>query len=492
MNVLFIYSLKDAFSPDKPLLTRADIPFGISYISSFLKKEGHDTELAVLTKKTRFIAIDRIIKKTSPRLICFTAVFSEYAFITDAAKYIKKRYPGIFQLIGGPHVSLNPESCIAAPFDAICVGEGEEATLELVKQLEGNIAPSGISNLWIRKGGNFEKNITRPFLKKIDILPYPDTSLWDRWIEKPKEFFTVLLGRGCPFLCAYCCNHALRKIASGDYVRLRSADNIIQEIRDTILVNRDVKKIYLEVETFGLDIEWAKKLCAKLEELNRELIEPLSFGTNLRITPGIDAEDLLSTMKKCGFDFINIGLESGNENIRRGVLKRNYSNEDIFRAVRSAKKYGIRVIFYILMGIPGETAEDFKDTIRVSRICQPDHYMLSIFFPYPGTELYKSAEERGLIKRPLDIRNERARAALDMPEFTKRQIISNYIWFEYNVYKGLKPLYKILDTVFTLKIKSIPVFFYILNIVLGNKMMRSLKESWKKAVHRSFVFMLTV
>jgi radical SAM superfamily enzyme YgiQ (UPF0313 family) len=443
MNVLFIYSEQDPYTPEKPLEWQERVQFGISYISSFLKERGHNTRLLVLTKKTRHL-VAPAIREFDPGLICFTAVYSEYAFLVHIAAEIKRRFPGIFLLAGGPHVSLSPEECINDAFDALCIGEGEYPSWELVEQLERGAKTSGIQNLWIKMDGEIERNPTRPFIQDLDSLPFPDRVMWEPWIAHPSWRPSVLLGRGCPFQCTYCCNHALRKLAPGRYVRLRSPVNIVQEIEEIRERYPDVGEIYLEVETFGARKEWALELCNHLEQLNGRLKNPIVFGANLRVTPGCDHEELFAACKRSNFRFINIGLESGSERVRREVLRRHYSNDDIINTVRLAKKYGLQVGIYNLIGIPGESNRDFKETIRVNRICQPDWFLLSVVFPYPGTDLFRTSQEQGLLEQLPDTDLERRRPALKLPDFSPRQIRRHYTWFSLEVYRGYKPLGAIL------------------------------------------------
>ena len=138
MNVVFIFSLNQVLSSDKPLFSLDQIQFGISYISALLKKNGHKTSLIVLSKLfggKNFLTIDSHIKKHKPKVICFTAVATEYEFIASVATYIKSKYPKIFLVIGGPHVTLSPDLAIKDNFNAVCISEGEYPTFELVSQL---------------------------------------------------------------------------------------------------------------------------------------------------------------------------------------------------------------------------------------------------------------------------------------------------------------------------------------------------------------------
>lgn len=462
MNILFIYSLYDIASPRKPLVTPEVMQFGISYISSYLKSRGHNTGLGVLSRisgQKNKEMIDERIKDIRPGAIFFTAVSTEYDFISSLARYIRDRFPEIYLVIGGPHVSLNPEG-VLGNFDAVCIGEGEEAALELVGQLEKGLRPSGIPNMWLKNGERIEKNPTRPFRQNLDDLPFPDREMWKEWIDEvPAARESILLGRGCPFDCTYCCNHALRKLSTGNYTRYRSPDNILSEIETLAAASPLKREIYLEVENIGSNKEWVLELCSKIEGLNKTLTNPLSFGVNIRITPGLDTNAIFSALKRGNFRFINIGLESGSERVRREILNRNYSNKDIIDAVKLARSFGLQVSLLNLVGIFGETLSDFEETVRINRICQPDWVGVSIFYPYPGTRLYSLCRQKGLLDSAISTEMERGRAVLDLQGFGKRQIEHNYACFEYLVYKGHKPAYKLLSKAAFLKIRGNPFLF---------------------------------
>ncbi len=483
MNILFICSWNDIESRNKPVQKPEDIQLGISYISAILKKNNHKTRLIVLGKgldKINKKIIDKHIKNFNPGLIGFTAVSTDYQNAAEIAGYIKKTYPDIFLLIGGPHASLNPEQVIKDDFDALCVGEGEYPTLELVQQLEKNVNVGQIQNLWIKKGVNIEKNNPRPFLDNLDILPFPDRSMWYKWIDNPRLGYTVLLGRGCPFMCTYCSNHALKKLAKGRYVRFRSPENIINEIENISNKMPGVQEIYLEVESFAVNIKWALELCSELEKLNKNRKNPFRFGVNIRVTPNAQFENLFKAMKRSNFTFINIGLESGSERIRREILNRRYSNQDIIRTVHLAKKYGLKVAVNNIIGIPGETIKDFFETVKINSICMPDRSNTFIFIPYPGTRLYLFCKEQGILKGNIDCEMERRKATLDLKGFSKKQIQKCFIWFDYHVFKGKKPLYKIMARVIRSKFQSM----YFLNQIYRKFTRLSIFKKLARLLHK--------
>jgi anaerobic magnesium-protoporphyrin IX monomethyl ester cyclase len=265
----------------------------------------------------------------------------------------------------------------------------------------------------------------------------------------------IILGRGCPFQCTYCCNHALMKIAPGKFVRFRSPENVMQELETLMHTFPKTKEMYFEVETIGANKQFAVDLCGQLRDCNAKLSKPLSFGVNLRITPHMDYDTLFQAFQHAHFGYVKIGLESGSDRVRKEILNRHYSNADIVKAVKAAQQYGLKVATYVMVGIPGETLRDFKETIRCLRECQPHRAGLSIFYPYPGTELYKLCQEQGLLNQRQITTKEREIATLDLPGFSKKEIQKQYDWFPYHVYKGRKPMFSLLRQVFARRMASL-------------------------------------
>ena len=465
MNILFVYSLDDMRSMARPLRWQMQIQFGISYISALLRTHKHNTSLVVLCKffgKANEAILSTHIKRMRPELICFSSVSSEYNFIAAMARYVRKNFPSIFLLIGGSHVSLNPEGVLADAFDALCIGEGEYPVLELVTQLESGISANKIPNLWLKKGNAVERNPTRPFLKELDRLPLPDRQMWQSWINKYQNgAIPVLLGRGCPFECTYCCNHALKTLAAGGYVRLRSVNNILSELEHISVLFPKKKSIYFEVETFGIDTAWALDLCKYLEDFNKKLDAPLSFGVNLRVVQGLELERLFAAMGNANFKWVNIGLESGSAAVRSRILKREYKNQEIIEVVKCAKKNKLKVALYNLIGLPGETLSDFQETLKLNRLCLPDRNDASIFFPYPGTALHALCKEEGLLRGGINVGLERKNVFIDSSQFTKKQIWRNYLLFDYHVYKGYRPAYKMIVRALVIFFESRPYLNFI-------------------------------
>ncbi len=464
MNIVCVYSIT-TYSLKKELYSPGDIPFGISFIATVLKKAGHNVKLVVITPTTPLQEkLAALIKDFKPSLFCLTAVSSQIPIIKQVGETIRQIDPAIFVVLGGAHPTLNPDEVINYDFaNAVCVGEGEHAAVELARQLESGRDPAGITSLWIknRNSGEIEQNDVCPFHTDLDEFPFIDREMWEPFISNKKgKIYTVLAGRGCPNRCTFCSNHALARISTGKYVRFRSPGNIIEEIRQLVENDPDVETVFLETETLGANLKYTHQLLAQLAEFNRSLKKPLEFGTNVALTTQIqDNRDLLQAFQDANLVFFRIGLESGSERVRREVLNRpRYYNKDLIEFCRLSREFGVKYTVNILIGLPGETQADFQETIDITRQCRPTFGVAaSIFFPYPGTKLYDVCKKQNLLQSKAGKTFfERTSTVLDLPGFSPWQIKKEFILIYYKVYRGYKPWSDIVMTTLRSAVDAFP------------------------------------
>ncbi len=444
MKVLFVHTISNSLPPPaRPMGEWFEISFSLSYLSAVLKAAGHETSLVVLRREKYSRVLDQALRDSEPALVCYTAVTTEFPFVTKVARYLREKIDA-YHVIGGIHCSVEPREAVEGPFDAICIGEGEGALAELAAALQRGERPRGIENLWIRNGETVEKNPTRPFAHDLDGLPYPDRKMWRPWVERaPKH--ALLLGRGCSYSCSYCSNHALKELATGPYVRLRSPASILEELEALCAEFPETSYVYLETETIAADLDWAFDLAGRLERFNASRRTPLEFAVNLRVVRGKRFPELFAALKRAGFVYLRIGIESGSERVRKDVLRRNYRNEDLTATFDDAREAGLATYAYNLIGLPGESPADFLETVEVNRRCQPDQLYLSIFHPYPGTALHRLCLERGIVVPPLENSAERYRARLGLPEFPDRLVEHYFRRFTWLVCGTRRPLLHRLD-----------------------------------------------
>ncbi len=470
MNIACVYTVEEYNFVDTPLNVPTEIPFGIATIITALEQVGHNVKLFVVTPDTPLIEyIDPYIKEYNPKLFCFSAVSTQYWQVKKIANYVLSKDKNIFCILGGHEASLNPNAVInEGVFDVICLGEGETAVVEYAKSIETGITNKDISNLWFydRLTGKVKKNMNAPLNQALDDLPYFNRKIWDEWITKPDEHPSLLLGRGCPFKCTYCSNHAMRKLAEGKYVRFRSADHIIGELKYITKSYPNVSQVYLEVETFGANRKATYKIFDALAEYNQSREIPLKFGVNFALTSSFmkNKDRIHKTLRKvkaANITTINIGLESGSERMRKEVLRRPpYTNDELVNFCDIAKTYGLEIVFFVLFGLPGETIDDYMVTVKVCRRAQPFYVYLSIYYPYLGTDLATLAIEMGLLTpENLTPEAERSRAVLNLDGFSSTRIRFEYIVFWLRVYLFKWPLFKVLYYVLANYVRAYPRMF---------------------------------
>ncbi|MFT7518772.1 MAG: anaerobic magnesium-protoporphyrin IX monomethyl ester cyclase [Kiritimatiellia bacterium] len=481
MRVLFVHSVKNAFQPDRPLRQWEQIQFGISYISAVLQQHGHTTDVVVFNsqKSAPFKAtLEEELRRFRPDVVGFTGVFTEHSFLGRVSRYLRAHHPNIYTVVGGAHAQLYPEKALVdGDFDALCTGEGEHIMVQLLEQLTEHGTATGIDGMWFRRPDGIERNAKSSFEADLDTMPHPDRRMWRRWVaDDQNSRMTILLGRGCPFLCTYCSNHVLRKTSTGRFVRFRDPDAIVAELRELTRMWPDKRSVRLVVETIGVRKQWLYDFCDALAAFNETLDEPLCFSANLRITPRMDTDRLFSQFAKANFDNVTVGLESGSERVRSTILKRHYPNAMVVQTARSAKKHGVKLGLYNLIGIPGETRDDFLDTIALNRACQPDFHALSIFFPYPGTELWEETIALGIDPDAIDVEAERTVAKLDLPGFSRRQIQHYFDWFDVYAFHGVKPAGQLARTVVLAKSQRHPRMHTAMRRTLATRPLRRVSK----------------
>jgi anaerobic magnesium-protoporphyrin IX monomethyl ester cyclase len=456
MKTLFIYTVSNALPPPaKPIAEWIEVSFSVSYLVSALEAAGHEVELLVLRHGSFKKELREALETSEPGMVCYTSVATEYPFNARVARAVREMRPDAYQVIGGTHSTLRPADCVADCFNAVCIGEGEAAIVDLADALQRGERPSGIASFWFNNDGEVEKNGSRPFDQNLDALPHPNREIWRPWIEHIEKH-TMLIARGCPFTCTYCSNHALMKAQEGKFVRFRSPEDCIAELEGIVRDFPDATYCYFEVETISAGRDWAFKFSELLEEFNAKRETPFEFAINLMVHHDTSFADMFAALKKANFTYLRIGLESGSYRVRKSILRRNHTNEDLISTFREAHEAGLQTYAYNLVGLPGETPEDFMETVRLNQECNATRSYISIFHPYPGTDLERQCEERGIKIPPYEDIAERYRARLSLPEFPNRQVEACFRKFPALVRGKKDPLFNRVDAYVWSTIRGYP------------------------------------
>lgn len=397
---------------DSPLDT--GYGYGLGYVASVLKKGGHDVDYTALTSGRDVETFRDHVGRRRPGIVGLSATTAQFGHVDGIARAVKGVSDALV-VCGGVHPTLKPE-CIrqADALDAIVRGEGEYAMLELADALERGTDVRSIANVWLRDGDAMIENAPRPFIDDLDALPFPDKTCLDYQavIDRAGGDNRFVFSRGCTFGCSYCSNRALSRVCEGRYFRQHSPARAIEEIRRDHERYR-FSRIVLDDDTITLNRDW---FYAFFEGYRREFDTP--FVCNVRI--GTVDEDMIKLLADAGCTMVAMGVEHGNEEFRRIVLKRSMSDEQIVEAFDLCHRHGMRTYGQAIVGFPFETRKLFLDTVRLCRrisIRNP----ISIFNPYPATELGQVCERNGWLPSSASF-PERRRAVIDFPGFTAKQI----------------------------------------------------------------------
>jgi len=461
-RVACFFSVEYFDTVEHPLPDWDKIPYGLAVIAAYLERAGHDVRCWVVCPKTPLARVAReVVHEFCCDTVLATSVSTEFPLISRLCSQVKLLKPLLPILVGGVHASIRSEECLSSHgVDAVCVGEGEEAALAWVDAIARGVQTRAIPGLWIKiKGGEeIDRTPSLPFRAELDDLPLINYAHWERWVNPDSRMVHVVVGRGCPYSCTYCSNHALRSLQSGTYLRFRSAASILPEIQGLLCRFPDLQSIYLEIETIGACIPWLLEFCEQIARFNGRLKQPIAFQANFAVTSQLVRNNerllaVLRALRDANIVRMNVGLESGSPRIRKDILNRpSYTNEDLIHFCQTARQEGIEVSLYMLIGVPTETPVEARETSVVARACLPAEIFPSIYYPYPGTRLCELSARMHLIDTSaLGTRAERSRVYLKSRDFPRWRVFFEYIMMRWRVFYGRRHTFQLLRvTAFTI------------------------------------------
>jgi anaerobic magnesium-protoporphyrin IX monomethyl ester cyclase len=372
---------------------------GLAALSATLKQAGHTVSLLHVMQPPTREDFATLLTATHPDVLGFSVRTSAFPSVSEWTGWARDAVhaPVVW---GGYHASLAPERCMSvAGVDAVLQGDGDLVLPRLVDAWVTGRTPQDIPGVWWRDGQELRHEPVGPLVADLDELPIPDFGLFDRSRLIATRTHTALgmLSRGCPFSCTYCTNHAFRALYPNakDYHRSRSPEGAIAYIQTLRTWYPEVRELRFLDNVFGISVDWL----ARFGELyKREVGLPFACDHRAELL----TQDTVRLLADMGCTQVYLGIESGDEELRRRALGRTMSNELLIQVNERLHAADIRVFAYNMVGLPGETRTTALLTPKLNAQAHTDDACISVFSPYPSTVLYDVSIKDGSIAEPID------------------------------------------------------------------------------------------
>ena len=445
---------------------------GVRYLASALRQKGFDCPLIFFKNfesgnmkkpsEREYELLLNLLRELKPNAIGLSVMSTLYL---EAPRELTRRLrdafgPEVPIIWGGVYPTLFPAESLDYA-DLVLRGESEDALVELVEHLNEGAIPDALPNLAYRKQDQTVVNEVRRLEEDLDRLSFP--LLGDRQIyyinydklmpgdpQVKNHTYEMTCSRGCPYVCSYCSSLSLKKLyrGKGKFVRLRSVDNVIQEIRQAQQKMKKMRMVLFWDEIFPDDLAWVQEFT---DRYRKEINLPFQiWGHPLRTR-----QEVIDLLVEAGLSQVVIGIQSGSPRIRKQVFFRRENQDEILKMSRVLAQARVpEVIYDFILDHPFETEEDFRLTLELcEKLHRPFTLQLHGLSFHPGTEIVNLAIKEGVITReeierlqnlPLE---EQYRAMYwfygdDKVKYRRSQYWINLIFYSQfpRLYKIVKPL----------------------------------------------------
>lgn len=373
----------------------ATAPLGILAVSTPLLRAGYQVTIVDSTITPNFQR--RVIEELDDA-ICLAVSLVTGPMIRETvqiAREAKQTYPDLPIVLGGWHPSLLPDQTLAAEcVDAIVIGQGEEALLEVVQRLEAGENLKGIAGVGYKEDGAIRFNRPRPLRPLVEMPPkayqLADFDAYERVCGRRWAMYTSSLA--CPYNCGYCTN-------DGVYGRKWNAlepEQVVEETTD--LVSRyNLELLWIVDDNFLVNRDRAVGIAEGLVRRGVRFKWSIQASTNLVMRLSVEE---LKLLKRAGLDQVSQGADTGSKRMMHLMGKDFQTLDAIYGAAERLTEAGIRPSFNLIFGYPGEGEQERRESVALMmNICRRfpgAEFWTNIFTPYPGSPVMKQAFELGI------------------------------------------------------------------------------------------------
>jgi len=377
--------------PKEQQIMRPYPPLGILCLSAYLEQHGVENALFDTTFSTKKAFRDFLLEHRPPYLAIYINLMTKLN-VLGAIRFIRSReeLQHTRIILGGPDITYNVDNYLQAGADILVIGEGEQTLLELIHALDVPVNPflDNIAGIAYRNAlGEVHKTPPRQKIKEVDELPFPNRGgidlqqYLDVW-KKHHGYSTVSVNtqRGCPYTCRWCSTAVY-----GQSYRRRSPANVVAELKHLQEKYRPAA-IWFVDDVFTVSHKWLEAFRDTLrQERVRIRFECITRADRL-------SERVMQHLKACGCFRVWIGAESGSQEII-DAMDRRVEVTKVRQMIQLARKYNIETGTFIMLGYPGETEQDIRQTVAHLQRSDPDWFTITVTYPIKGTALYRQVEK---------------------------------------------------------------------------------------------------
>lgn len=421
------------------------MPLSLGYLKSNIDETKHNVKIfdcSLNPLRADTIEFKKMLMDFEPDIVgvsCWSPTYNEGIRVLQVAKAIN---PKVITLMGGAHASSYPDAIMKnESVDYIFDGESElsfPVFLEEIKKENPNL--SIVKGLIYRnKNENISKNEPEKE-ENLDQIKFPDydtmnlagyINLGYKFNTTIKQNAPVWVTRGCPYRCQYCSAPQL----NGRLIRAHSVEYMVNWVK-YLYNEKGIRQINIIDDNFTFDMKFAKEFCKAMIDLN---LKDIHFGTPNGIRIQRTDKELLELMKKTGWINVVVAPESGSVSTLQR-MKKDLDPKIIAPKVKEIKEAGLKVHGFFIIGYPGDTLEDIKETIKMIRECKFNFFFLNNFQPLPGTPIYDELVQNGEIESGLLPKNYSGGERAYVPEGLKDFNFARFVLTEYGYLMISNPL----------------------------------------------------
>ncbi len=354
-------------------------PYGLLSLGAQALRAGHQVKVLNLSGFA-WNRVEEVVAALDADVFALSCWTANRRGVGMTVKEIRRRHQNAHIVVGGPHATPLPREVMRhyPEIDTLCEGESEGSFMEIVERLAAGASAKGIAGTWYREGSDVVQGSSRDSIENIDTLASPH-NYFDTHI--------FMTSRGCPWACTFCGAES----SWGRGFRGNSVPYVLDALEQAIARAR-VKMLQIKDDTFTTNKKRVLELCRGIRE--RKLKFLWSCDTRVDVLN----EELLREMRLAGCQRLSLGVETGSPTILKNIDKK-ITVDKIVEAAEMAKKYGVQVRFFMMLGNRGETAQTFRETLDFLARAKPHQYIFSCLSIFPGTHDFKDAEKAGRLDR---------------------------------------------------------------------------------------------